>query len=92
MSISNEIDLAGGILVGHDGSDFSDHALGWAMRLAAGLGSEVTVARAWVLTTAPRPDSWSPGYMPPLEDFEAATLAALERDVRAARESHPDVT
>lgn len=89
MTTTKTTDVAGGILVGHDGSTFSEQALSWALRLAAALEMRVTVVRAWVLTNAPRPDSWEPGYMPPMTDFEKSTQAALEEDTRAAREEYP---
>lgn len=88
---SKEVDIGGGMLLGHDGSDFSNAALSWALRLAACLRMPVTVVRAWVLTTAPRPKSWSLGYMPPLIDFEEATRERLEADVAETVAAEPDV-
>lgn len=78
---TKEIDFDGGILVGHDGSDFSDQAVRWALEYGKLTGQPVTVVRAWVLTTAPRPKTWEPGYMPPLEDFAAAVVERLEEDI-----------
>ncbi|MET0467862.1 MAG: universal stress protein [Aeromicrobium sp.] len=83
--IRRQISARGGILVGHDGSRTADRALRTAVRLAAGFGARVTVVRVWDLTSAPRPDSWRPGFVPPLEDFAAATQAALDRDVARVR-------
>lgn len=82
----------GGILVGHDGSKDANQALQTAARMAAALGTHVTVTRAWSLMTAPKPATATAGYVPPLEDFEAATLAELDRDVAPIREQFPDVT
>jgi nucleotide-binding universal stress UspA family protein len=91
MSVAKSIEVTEGILVGHDGSTHSDRALAKAVEIAQGLGVPLTVVRSWTLTTAPRPDSWEPGYMPPLDDFEAATLAALDEDIVTVRLAHPDV-
>lgn len=82
----------GGILVGHDGSKDANQALRTAARMAAALGTHVTVNRAWSLMTAPKPPTATAGYVPPLEDFEAATLADLENDVAAVRAEFPNVT
>lgn len=73
----------GGILVGHDGSTASSEAVTWAAGHAARLGVPLHVLRAWSLTNAPRPASMKLGYIPPAEDFEAAVLAQLGRDVEA---------
>ncbi|MRK02263.1 universal stress protein [Aeromicrobium sp. S22] len=91
MSVSKKIELHGGVLVAHDGSVPAEAALRTAVRVAAGLGKPVTVVRAWTISTAPRPETAAPGYMPPFEDFEAATLAALEKDVARVRADNPDV-
>ncbi|MET0467655.1 MAG: universal stress protein [Aeromicrobium sp.] len=92
MTVADTIDVQGGILVAHDGSTAADSALRTAASWAESFGTHVTVVRAWSLVTAPRPDSWTAGYTPPLEDFQASTLAALELDVAAVREQHPGVT
>ena len=73
--------ITGGIVVGHDGSGHADRALRWAARLARRTDLPLHVIRCWVLSTAPRPASWSPGYAPPQADFEAAVRADLERAV-----------
>lgn len=81
----------GGILVGHDGSKDATQALQTAARMAAALGTHVTVTRAWSLMTAPKPATAAPGYVPPLDDFEAATLAELDSDVASVREQFANV-
>ncbi|PJJ57554.1 nucleotide-binding universal stress UspA family protein [Mumia flava] len=91
MATTKEIDVDGGVLVGHDGSDFSDQALRWALEYASTTGQAVTVVRAWVLTTAPRPDSWEPGYMPPLEDFAEAVVKRLSADIAGVVADYPTV-
>lgn len=92
MAVNKSIEARGGILVAHDGSVHADAALRTAARLAEALGAPLTVVRAWSLTTAPTPPSSAPGYLPPLEEFEAATLAALEQDVSGVGAEHPGVT
>jgi nucleotide-binding universal stress UspA family protein len=56
----------------------------WAARLAGRAGLVLHVLRAWTLTTAPRPRSWAPGYVPPLADFEQAVREELEACIDAA--------
>ncbi|MGJ9424045.1 universal stress protein [Aeromicrobium sp. CF3.5] len=85
------IELDGGVLAAHDGSANAQRALDDAVRLAAALQTHVTVVRAWAIATAPRPRTASPGYVPPLEDFAASTLEALDADVADLRAAHPQV-
>jgi nucleotide-binding universal stress UspA family protein len=82
--VTRVADVPGGILVGHDGSTCAQEALQWAARLAARAGFPLHVLRAWKITTAPRPATWAPGYVPPFEDFEKAVREDLEADVAAA--------
>ncbi len=91
MNIAKEVDLSGGVLVGHDGSRFANKALSWALEYAGAFGHDVTVVRAWVMTTAPRPTTWESGYVPPLADFAAATLEALESDIVPLRGEFADI-
>lgn len=77
------IDTAGGILVGHDGSQPSSQAVRWAADLSCRLGVGLHVVRTWALSSAPRPSSWGVGYVPPLKDFEGAVLDQLRSDVAA---------
>lgn len=92
MTVSTSIDLNGGVLVAHDGSTHAQAALRMAARLAEALRLDLTVVRVWNLGTAPRPESSAVGYMPPIEDFEAATAAALERDVEPVRAATDGIT
>lgn len=92
MTVKRDIEVHGGILVAHDGSDSAAAALQTALNVAAAFGNKVEVVRAWSLASAPTPPSQEVGYVPPLEDFEAATLAALESDVAAAGADFPDVS
>jgi nucleotide-binding universal stress UspA family protein len=41
------------------------------------------VVRTWALSSAPRPSTWSAGYVPPLTDFETAVLERLQGDIDA---------
>lgn len=82
---------SGGLLAGHDGSSFADEALEWALTMAGRLGASVTVVRAWVMTNAPRPPSWSPGYVPPLAEYADAVAQELRADTEAMRERYPGV-
>ncbi|MCV2487879.1 universal stress protein [Geodermatophilus sp. YIM 151500] len=76
-------DVDGGILVAHDGSEGAQVALAWAARLAERAGFGLHVVRAWSMTSAPRPRSWAPGYVPPIEDFERAVHDELCAHVAA---------
>src|SRR3954454_20304874 len=83
--VTRVADVPGGILVGHDGSTCAQEALQWAARLAARAGFPLHVLRAWKITTAPRPATWAPGYVPPFEDFEKAVPGDLRADVAVGR-------
>jgi len=72
----------GGVVVGDDGSAASRAAVRWAAEDAARRGAPLHVVRAWSITTAPTPRTWTPGYVPPLTDFEAAVREELERTRR----------
>lgn len=79
-----KVHVDGGIVVGHDGSSCSQEALLWASRLAGRADLDVHVVRAWSMTTAPQPSSWSPGYVPPLPDWAKAVHDELTAHVAAA--------
>lgn len=74
----------GGVVVGVDGSACARAALAWAGILAARAGLRLTVVRAWSIPTAPRPDCWEPGYVPPVGEYERAVREAVAADVAAA--------
>jgi nucleotide-binding universal stress UspA family protein len=82
--VTEAVRLDGGILVGHDGSKCAQEALGWAAWLAARADMDLHVLRAWSMMTAPKPASWAPGYVPPLEEFEKAVHRELTAHVAAA--------
>ena len=79
------------IVVGNDGSDFARLALRKALWLADKLKAEVRVIRAWSIRTAPRPSTWSPGYVPPADDFEAVVRERLAKEVDPIAAEFPDV-
>lgn len=72
-----DVDINGGVVVGHDGSKVASVAVKYAADLARRLGVPLHVVRVWSITTAPRPDSMEPGYIPPYDEFEKAVLAEL---------------
>jgi nucleotide-binding universal stress UspA family protein len=84
-NVAESARIQGGILVGHDGSECAQHALRWAGELARRADMDLHVLRAWSMTSAPRPASWSPGYVPPMEDWAGAVLEELTKQVTAAR-------
>jgi nucleotide-binding universal stress UspA family protein len=67
-----------GIVVGDDGSEASRDAVLWAAEDAARRGTQLHVVRCWQMTTAPQPASWEVGYIPPMQDWEAAVLQELD--------------
>jgi nucleotide-binding universal stress UspA family protein len=78
------VQVEGGIVVGHDGSKCAQEALQWTGRVALRADLDLHVVRAWSMTTAPKPSSWSAGYVPPLVDWEKAALDELTAHVAAA--------
>lgn len=80
------------IVVGNDGSDFSLLALQRALWLGRQLKAPVHIVRAWSISTAPRPSTWSPGYVPPADDFETAVRERLQRDVAGMLADYDDVS
>ena len=91
MTVTSEISVHGGVVVAHDGSPSATTALRTAILCAKVFGDHVEVVRAWSVANAPVPAEMIHGYIPPLDEFEAATLADLESDVEAVRSEHPDV-
>lgn len=83
IEVQTTLTVDGGILVGHDGSTPSSDAVRWAARLAARLGCPLRVVRTWAISSAPRPATAAPGYVPPMTDFEAAVLDRLRSDIAA---------
>lgn len=80
-NVADSADVQGGVVVGHDGSEPAARATRWAARLAVLLDVPLHVVRAWSLTSAPRPKTAAPGYVPPITDFEQAVREQLEAHV-----------
>ena len=78
------VEVDGGIVFGHDGSKCAQEALRWAGRLARKADLDLHVVRSWAMITAPRPATWTPGFVPPLVDWEQAVLDELTAHVAAA--------
>jgi nucleotide-binding universal stress UspA family protein len=78
------VEVDGGIVLGHDGSRCAQEALRWAGRLARRADLDLHVVRSWAMVTAPKPDGWTPGYVPPLVEWEQAVLQELSTHVAAA--------
>jgi nucleotide-binding universal stress UspA family protein len=83
--------FSGPIVVGHDGSDFADQALRWALALADRAHLPVIIVRAWTMRTAPKPKTQEFGYVPPASDFADAVRERLEDATRELLAQHPDV-
>lgn len=91
MTTVREIEVRGGVLVAHDGSAASTAALRTAAKVAIAFGGRVEVVRAWNLATAPEPAERTAMFVPPIEDYQAATLSALENDVADVLAEHPEI-
>lgn len=79
------------VVIGYDGSAFADHALHKGLAVASALGAPVRIVRAWTISNAPRPHSWAPGYVPPVEDYAEAIRDLLAQKVAPALARHPEV-
>ena len=82
--VSETVQVDGGVVIGHDGSTCAQEALRWAARLAKRADLDLHVVRGWSMTTAPRPSSWEPGFVPPLTDWEKAVHDELNSHIAAA--------
>lgn len=79
------------IVIGFDGSAFAMAALRRGLWLASRIDAPVRVIRAWTISNAPRPATWSPGFVPPVEDFAEAVLAELRAATAEVTAGFPDV-
>jgi nucleotide-binding universal stress UspA family protein len=79
------------IVVGHDGSDYADHAVATALDLAEQLHAPVVIVRAWSIDTAPRPANWEFGYVSSLEEYAGAVRDELADDLLAVVAKHPNL-
>jgi nucleotide-binding universal stress UspA family protein len=87
----DELWLARGVGVGDDGSRTSRSAVAWAAEDAVRRHAPLQVVRCWQMTTAPRPDTWQFGYVPPFSDWERAVLKEMERKWTQLRKQVPDL-
>ncbi|MGB7963338.1 MAG: universal stress protein [Propionicimonas sp.] len=85
------MDESAPIVIGYDGSEFADVALAKGLWLASKLGLKARVIRAWTISNAPRPKTWEPGYVPPVDDFAEAVLEQLRRQVAGRLAKYPGV-
>ena len=83
--VARTVEIDGGIVVGHDGSKCAQEALVWAGRLAARADVELHVVRAWSMTSAPQPASWTAGYIPPLPEWEQQQKLLVEYEADLVR-------
>jgi len=81
IEVATRVDIRGGLVVGHDGSEPSAGAARWAARMAVRLGEPLHVVRTWTLSSAPRPPTAAFGYVPPITDYEQAVWEGLKADV-----------
>lgn len=79
------------IVIGYDGSDFAVEALRKGLWLASKLGAPARVVRAWTISNAPRPKTWAPGYVPPVDDFADAVLEQLRAQTAGVVAEFPGV-
>ena len=79
------------IVLGNDGSKASAPALRWALQHTRAMGGRLQIVRGWTLATAPRPETQTLSYVPPLEDFEAAVVKDLQAHCAAAVGDYPEV-
>lgn len=84
-------ELTGTVVVGDDGSRDAAAAVRWAGADAKRRGVPLTVLRAWSLTTAPRPATFEPGYVPSEDEFAAAVRDEVLADVTATLGTDPGV-
>lgn len=79
------------VVIGYDGSAFADDALRKGLAVASALGAPVRIIRAWTISNAPRPRTWAPGYVPPVDDYAEAIRELLAQEVAAAVAHHPEL-
>ena len=87
-----EVVADGGIVVGHDGSKDSDHALEVALEFADKLGVDVLVVRTWSIDTAPHGALYDHGYVSSFDEVTEKVGGMLAADTAAIAAQHPGVT
>ncbi|CAN5390451.1 hypothetical protein BH10ACT4_BH10ACT4_09650 [soil metagenome] len=83
---------AGNIVVGHDGSKDSDHALEVAFEFADKLGVDIVVVRSWSIDTAPHGALYNDGYVSSFDEVTEKVGAMLVADTAGLAARHPGVT
>ena len=87
--IHTSAEVAGGVLVGDDGSEAARRAVTYAVEEAARRSAELHVLRAWNIPTAARPPGQPFGVTPSIVELQEATkIQTLERARTAAAEHH----
>ncbi|PKQ30505.1 MAG: universal stress protein UspA [Actinobacteria bacterium HGW-Actinobacteria-2] len=85
------MDQSAAIVIGYDGSAAARLALRRGLELAALYNAPARVLRAWTTGTAPRPKTWEPGYVPPVDDFAAAVIEQVSTDIAEVIAEYPGV-
>lgn len=80
----------GSVVVGHDGSEDSDHALEIALQFASALATPIDVIRCWTVDEHPPGLLWRDGYVPSFDDASETVRTRLEEAVAAIVERHPE--
>ncbi|MHC5795881.1 universal stress protein [Lacisediminihabitans sp. FW035] len=83
---------AGNIVVGHDGSKDSDHALEVAFEFAGKLGVDIVVVRSWSIDTAPHGALYDNGYVSSFDEVTEKVGAMLGADTAGIAARYPGVT
>ena len=86
-----DLRIAGGVVVGDDGSPEAERAMRYAAEEALRRNTSLHVLRAWTIPDAVRPPDKPLPYVPSLAEFEAATLDATRRRVREVLRDLPDL-
>ena len=81
----------GDIVVGHDGSKDSDHALEVAFDFARKLGVDILVVRSWSIDTAPHGALYSHGYVSSFDEVTEKVGAMLVADTAEIAARNPGV-
>jgi nucleotide-binding universal stress UspA family protein len=81
----------GSIVVGHDGSSDSDHALEVAFDFASRLAVDIVVVRSWSIDTAPHGALYSHGYVSSFDEVTETVRKMLVADTAAIASRYPGV-
>ena len=79
------------LVVGHDRSAGAEAALELTLQLGSDLHAPVVILRAWSMVTAPRPATWTFGYVPSEDELAEAVQNELVADTRARVDRFPGV-